>query len=106
MKTISAFALLLFLNVSCIERKKAAGNAEAEMVAQGYVKAEIKKYEVDGCGFMLFLENGKKLNPDNLADEYKIEGLKVWVQFSVKKNTMSICMAGDNVTINKITIRK
>lgn len=79
---------------------------KTDYAAEGFVKAEIKKYEVDGCGFMIFLEDGKKLNPDNLQEQFQREGLKVWVKYGIRKNAMSICMAGDNVIITAIEPRK
>lgn len=77
----------------------------AKEIPEGAVKAEVRKYDVDGCGYMLFLEDGKKLNPDNLPEEFKKEGLKVWIVYGIKKDAMSICMAGDNVRISRITLR-
>lgn len=77
-----------------------------DYAANGYVKAEVKKYNVDGCGFMLFLEDGRKLNPKNLWEEFQKEGMKVWVKYQVDKNTMTICMAGENISILDIRERR
>jgi hypothetical protein len=100
------FALLLLCLPACRTNAKdtqAAGQKNYE--AEGFVKAEIKKYDVDGCGFMLFLNETKKLNPKNLDEKFKKEGLKVWVKYTVDKKVMSICMAGENVTITAIELR-
>lgn len=70
-----------------------------------YTKASIIKFDVDGCSWMLLLEDGKKLEPINLEDDFKKEGLKIWVQYQ-PYNNYSFCMAGDMVSITKIEIRE
>lgn len=59
--------------------------------------------ELDGCGYMLKLENGKKLQPTPaLSDEFKVNDLPVWVKFQVKKGAVGICMSGQIVTLTSI----
>lgn len=70
----------------------------------GYTKATVIKYSVDGCSWMLQLEDGKKLEPKKIKEEFKLENLKVWIQYDVYKD-YSFCMAGDMVVVNKIALR-
>lgn len=67
----------------------------------GFVKATIINYTLDGCSFMFLLEDGKKLEPVNLLDEYKKDKINVWIKYQHYKGN-SICMAGEMVTITAI----
>jgi hypothetical protein len=82
------------------------GNSDIDNVKQGYTKATVIKYEVESCGYILQLENGNKLMPDNLNDSLKIDSLKVWIKFLLpKKQPMTTCMAGKTATIADIKKR-
>ena len=70
----------------------------------GFAKAAIINYAIDGCTFMIQLEDGKKLEPVNLQDEFKKDNLKVWIKYKHFKGN-SICMAGEMVTITAIETR-
>ena len=70
-----------------------------------YTKAIVIKYSLDGCNWMLQLEDGKKLEPRNLKDEFKKENLKVWVTYQTF-NDYSFCMAGDIINIEDIALRE
>lgn len=71
----------------------------------GFTKATIINYTVDGCTWMIELEDGKKLEPINLKDEFKKNNLKVWIQYKHYEN-FSFCMAGEMVTITAIELRE
>lgn len=58
---------------------------------------------LDGCSWVLVLDNGKQLEPTNLKkfDNIKLEdGKKVFVEYEEQPYAVSICMVG---TIVKIT---
>lgn len=65
---------------------------------EGFTKVTVIKHSVDGCSWMLKLEDGKLLEPVNLSDELKKENRIVWVQYKHYEN-YSFCMAGEMVTI-------
>lgn len=65
----------------------------------GYVRATVIKYEVDGCGYLLQLGSGKKLEALNLPEELKQEKKEVWIKYELDRNAASICMAGDIVKL-------
>ena len=73
---------------------------------EGYSKATVISYELDGCTYMLQLDNEQKLEPANLAAEFKKDKLAVWIKYSPKKNAASVCMAGQIVEISDIQLRK
>ena len=70
-----------------------------------FTAATIINYTLDGCSWMIKLEDGKLLEPVNLKEEFKKENLKIWVQYKHYEN-FSFCMAGEMVTITAIEIRE
>ena len=73
---------------------------------EGYVKASVIFYEVSGCEYILKLEDGKKLEPVNLALSFKKDMLPVWIKYIPKKEAVSICMAGQIVELIDVQARK
>lgn len=72
------------------------------------VKGEFKDLTgLDGCGMVIELSNGEKIEPRNLSD-FNVEpedGKKIWVKYHLAEGG-SICMVGDIVRIDCITERK
>ncbi len=59
---------------------------------------------LDGCGFVLELDNGTRLeiaNPNDLAVA-PVEGLKVAVEYTNRPDLASVCMVGPIVQVNCI----
>ena len=93
------FAVLI-IQTSCAQKKYAQ---------EGYVAATVIDYKVDGCKFLLELNDKEKtkLSPDKLPDELKKDKQKIWVKYSVaKKQMFSICMAGKQIDVLDIQKRK
>ena len=62
---------------------------------------------LDGCSWMIELNNGTKLEPTNLND-FNInlqENQKIWVVYYPAAQLASICMHGEIVTIDCISER-
>ena len=62
---------------------------------------------LDGCSWMIELNNGTKLEPTNLND-FNInlqENQKIWVVYHTAAQMASICMHGEIVTIDCISER-
>ncbi len=80
----------------------------------GFVKATVINYTVDGCTFMLQPDAAaqgettgkvdKKLQPVNLSEDFKTDNLKVWIKYQHFKGN-SICMVGEMITITAIEKR-
>jgi hypothetical protein len=91
---------------SCLLRKK---QDTTDYSAQDYKKALVIDYAIDGCKWMLRLENdnptddNKKLEPDYIMPEFQQDSLPVWIKYE-QEDRMSICMAGE--TIKLISIKK
>tara|TARA_B110000285_G_C14534868_1_gene342389 strand:+ start:158 stop:466 length:309 start_codon:yes stop_codon:yes gene_type:complete len=95
---ISLISLTFFLLLACNKNKCADS-----------VKAELKDLTgLDGCGFVVELENGSKLEPLNLSN-FDIElkdGKKVWVSYHLTNIFIgTTCMVGDIVEIDCIANR-
>ena len=89
--------------VACVVKK--ATVSDTDMEKQGYVKAMVLSYEVDGCTYMLELSSDKsKLEPDGLQPEFQKDSLPVWIKYKAAPDRMSICMAG--ATIDLLEIKK
>ncbi|NRA91445.1 MAG: hypothetical protein HRU26_01975 [Psychroserpens sp.] len=71
------------------------------------VNGTIKNLEgLDGCGMVIQLENDKVIIPSNL-EEFDLdfaEGLSISVAYTAQPDMMGICMAGEIVSIDCITI--
>ncbi|MBL4752183.1 MAG: hypothetical protein JKY52_01095 [Flavobacteriales bacterium] len=98
------------LGISC--SKKANPTSEAKPVkpentlVQDYARENfvavtvVDMRELDGCGFMLQLANGKKLQPTPaLTQEFSVNDMSVWIKYQVKKGAAGICMSGQIVTL-------
>jgi hypothetical protein len=60
---------------------------------------------LDGCGFMISLEDKSKLDPTDLPAEFKKDQLPVWVKYQYKKGAVGVCMSGRIVTLLEIKSR-
>jgi hypothetical protein len=116
MKKVLIYSLFIFsfsfLIISCHCKKKIAADTKAtaevkrDFEVEGYTKATVINYAVDGCTFLLQLADEKKLEPTNLSTDFKKDNLAVWVKYMPKKGGMSVCMAGQIVEISDIQLRK
>ncbi len=104
LKNIILITFIVLTN-ACSHKTMSVQSLASEEKAN-FIKATIINYTLDGCGWMLQLEDEKKLQPVNLNNEFKKENLKVWVQYQPVKQGMSICMAGEIITITTIELRK
>lgn len=105
----TSFYLLLFtvtIMASCTGPKQTTSkkNTEQTIVKKhpGFTKGTINRFEIDGCSFLITIEGGKKLNPLNLGEEFKKDGLNIWFKYIYQKEVMTTCMAGDVIKITEI----
>lgn len=104
LKNIVLIALVVFIN-AC-SHKTTIPKAAVSEEKTNFTKATVINYKLDGCSWMLQLEEGKKLEPINLNVEFQKEDLKVWIQYEPFTQGASICMAGEIVKVTAIEIRK
>lgn len=106
--------LSLFI-VSCSKKNTPAKSIETtisekteeQYIKEKYVKATvIDMSELAGCNYILQLETGGRLEPDQLSELFKKDKTNVWVQYTINKNSVSVCMVGQRVVIHDIQLRK
>lgn len=96
---------------ACHCKKKAGGETKSELIQrdfekEGYAKATVKASELAGCNFLLKLENNKNLEVSGLTEEFQKDNLAVWIKYSIKKNAVSTCQAGQMVELSDIQLRQ
>lgn len=94
---------LIIITVLCISCS--IFSAEKRHAKQGYQKAIVTVLELDGCGWMIQLEDGSYLEPLNLTKEFKEINTEIWVKYTEDSQHASVCMAGKIVTITDIKKR-
>ena len=57
--------------------------------------------DLDGCTFLLELDDGSKLQPLTLAEEFMKDGLSVYITYSIVKQP-GICMVGRIINVDQI----
>lgn len=62
----------------------------------------IDSRDIDGCGFLLIMEDSTLLDPGVIDEKFRKDQLEVLVHFKKDKDRMSICMRGIPVTIIEI----
>lgn len=93
---------------SCCTTNKSStsGNGNPpDYAALKYERAVIRYWELDGCRYLLELENGSKLNPGTLPAAFEKDNLEVWVKYK-KVDRVNICMSGTTVDITEIYKRE
>ena len=101
-------AFFIFSTFACLcscFAKEPGLKAFPAMEEKGFIPATVIRYSLDGCSWMLALKDGKKLQPENLKADFQKDKLEVWIRYQLKKGGMSICMAGEIVTITEIELR-
>ena len=88
MRKVMFFALLASLCGSC-EWIKKAGKGGCD------VNGVVRNFEgLDGCGLLVELENGDKLNPVSVKEDFQLQdGQRIKFSYRVHKGMMSICMS-------------
>ncbi len=79
--------------------------SSVDPIFPGETEGTVKDYTgMDGCGFIIELENGDKLEPLQVADSNFVfhDGQKVIFTYTELKDVGSICMVGKMVRIESI----
>ncbi len=113
MKYLSLFAILVII-ISCTPTKS-TNIVEEETADSTLVKVEetttcetIAKVQdnsgLDGCKYLIILEDGKKLEPLVILDKsFKLrDGQNIRLTYEPEREFMSICMAGQGVRVTCI----
>ena len=113
MKTFITMCSISLILMGCSAKKEiteaANTNAEKERTAQiikeGYIQAVIEDKTKSGCGYVIKNTASKEfLLPNNLEDQYKQDGLKVWLKCRQIRPAQGSCTIGNPTTIEEIKI--
>jgi hypothetical protein len=100
--TVTFYFIVAMLIFSCGSTAPSATAEGPQQKKDGLVEAMVLDYhELDGCTFILSLDDGTKLEPTNLPESFRKDSLKVMVKYSIIKRA-SICMVGKMVTVSEI----
>ena len=78
-----------------------------EVVCENAVPAKLLNKQVDGCTWLIQLEDGQILEPLNLK-EFDIErknNKKIWITYEDTEGYVSICMMGPIIKVKCISDR-
>lgn len=79
-----------------------------ENVENKMLKAVMLDYsaKAEGCEFLIQLEeNNELLQFLELADEYKVDGKKIWIRFTRSRRQQGPCPLGTPIIIEEIKSR-
>ena len=57
---------------------------------------------LDGCRYMILLEDSTYLNPINLLEDYRKQNMSICFSFEYKPSIPSVCMKGKMIEIKEI----
>ena len=113
MKNFITICSISLIVMSCSAKKVTTEavdtNAELERTSQiikeGYIQAVIEDKTKSGCGFVIKnITTEEFLLPNNLEDQYKQDGLKVWLKCRPIRPAQGSCTIGNPTTIEEIKI--
>jgi hypothetical protein len=98
---------ILILTACQGAKKNAVAQPGKDYAGLGYVQAKIIKYDVDGCKWLLQLDELHRLVPSApLPSVFQQENILVWIKYTLKKGGAGFCMAGQIVELADIKHRK
>ena len=96
----------LFFLLSCKSNQVKTEKEKSDSLPPGTVAVTVKDFKgLDGCSFLLQVNDTLKYEPVELADSLKQDGLKLYIRYQTVKDHMSICMAGMPVRITEVYYR-
>jgi uncharacterized protein YceK len=113
MKNFITICSISLIMTGCSAKKATTETAEtnaekertAEIIKEGYIQAVVEDKTKSGCGFVIKNINTQEyLLPNNLEEEYKQDGLKVWLKCRPIRPAQGSCTIGNPTTIEEIKI--
>lgn len=97
--------VFLLLWVLTVMTSCSVQQAASPQEPSGELATVIDYRELDGCEFLIELQDGTKLQPVKLDERFRKDKLKVWITWK-KYQGAGICMAGTMVELTSIAIAK
>lgn len=99
MNKILKTLLVTFIVASCASKKASTSTKELNKThTKGTI---IDNSKLDGCTYLIVLEDHSTFEPINLDATFKQDGLQIYFLYK-KSNAMSVCMAGQPITLLEI----
>ena len=108
-----SISIILLLISGCSAKKATIETVEtiaekertAQIIKEGYILALVEDKTNSGCGFVIKnITTEEFLLPNNLDDQYKQDGLKVWLKCRPIRPAQGNCTIGKPTTIEEIKI--
>jgi len=113
MKNFITICSISLIMMGCSLKKATTETAEtiaetertAQIIKEGYIQAVVEDKTKSGCGFVIKnINTNEFLLPNNLEDQYKQEGLNVWLKYRPIRPAQGSCTIGNPITIEEIKI--
>ena len=113
MKKLITICSISLIMMGCSVKKETAETADTnakkerveQIIKEGYIQAAVEDKTKSGCGFVIKnITTGEYLLPNNLENEYKQDGLKVWLKCRPIRPAQGSCTIGNPTTIEEIKI--
>ncbi len=100
------FSIILggfFALQGCATKDSISKTDDTAMTQAGFVSGSIlhQKDKEAPCDYIIKLDDGTLLEPAGLGEEFKRDGLKVWVQYAASRR-VSLCENSMPITISEI----
>jgi hypothetical protein len=99
------FYFFFFVTIILTSCKVKEPQAVLPIPANAILVKVIDASELDGCQMLLEMESGDKLDPINLPEKYKKDGIRLFITYKIKDG-VSICMSGKLVQLDYISEAK
>ena len=105
--SISFFLWSILALQGCASKDSVTKTNDTLMTQAGFVSGSILylKDKETPCDYLIKLDDGTVLEPAGLGEEFKKDGLKIWIQY-VPSRRMSLCDGSVPANINEIKIKE
>jgi hypothetical protein len=104
-KTLSLSMLLggFIALQGCATKDSISKTDDTAMIQAGFASGSIffQKDKETPCDYLIKLDDGSLLEPAGLGEEFKKDGLKIWVQYAASRR-VSLCENSMPITISEI----
>jgi hypothetical protein len=105
--------LILFLGNGVVsvfparaQDKKAVSSDNAKNDFKQAEGTVIDSRGLDGCGFLISVKNGPKINPGTLDPKFGKDGLEVKFKYRIQRGISTICMSGVAAEVKDLELVK
>jgi hypothetical protein len=86
--------------------KKAVSSNNAKDAFKQAEGTVIDRRGLDGCGFLIRVKDGPKINPGSLDPKFGKDGLEIKFKYRIQRGISTICMSGAAAEVKDIELVK